>query len=559
MTDVAGHCQAARAGAEGVGGSRDSRWARAGAADSLGPLIPRAVQRVLPWLLLLLAARGDASESGATAVPATVPKTASHPGRLAAAAYCSQCHLQPSPEDLDRRTWHEELLPKMRYLVGLEPPPTNGYFRDLPRLVEAGYFPKVPRIPAEQFDRIADYYTNAAPERLASVQDGTRIEVGLPLFRAEAAPFRRSPQRTPFVHIDAPNHAYLAADITTQGIDVLDAAGRAIGSMPLGNIPVSMASNDRHWYFAAIGHFFPREEPVGQVLRVDRRAAKPVPVPILSGQPRLSHVNLGDLNGDGIDDLTVCGFGNFLGRFLWLEGLRDGTFAERVLLNEPGALRCEIRDLDGDGKPDLLLLQAQARETLHLYRNQGGGAFEHRTIFQRRPGWGHSGFDLADFDGDGRPDILITNGDNADFGTSPPKPHHGVRILLNRGGLRWEEAWFGAMNGAYRALARDFDGDGDLDIAAISFFPDFPVTPQEGFLYFENTGGKGRLEFRARTLRQGVTGRWISMDAGDLDGDGDEDLVLGSLIEMPTEVPEKLRSLWKEKGPSTLILRNQTR
>ena len=56
-----------------------------------------------------------------------------------------------------------------------------------------------------------------------------------------------------------------------------------------------------------------------------------------------------------------------------------------------------------------------------------------------------------------------------------------------------------------------------------------------------------------------MTGRWISLEAGDLDGDGDDDLVLGSLIDMPTAVPEKLKGLWREKGPSVLILRNQTK
>ena len=514
-------------------------------------------------LLLLVQPGGFAADApvpgaGSADRPPELEKTIAA-GRQAASVFCAQCHLAPLPDDLDRRTWHEELLPKMRYVAGLRPPPTNGYFRDLPVLEAAGYFPKSPRIPAAQFDQIAAYYTNSAPETQESVQDATRIEVSLPLFRAEPAPFRRSPQRTAMLAVDAPNHAFLASDITTQGIDFLDAAGRDIGTLPLGNIGVSMASNERFWYFGAIGHFFPREEPLGQVLRVDRRAAKYRPEPVLSGLPRVSHVNLADLNGDGLDDLTVCGFGNYLGRFLWLEGRKDGGFDEHVLLPEPGTLRCEIRDLDGDGRLDLLVLQAQAKETLHLFLNRGGGRFERRTVFQRRPSWGHSGFDLADFDGDGRPDLLVTNGDNADFGTSPPKPFHGVRLYLNRGDLKWEETWFGPMNGAYRALARDFDGDGDLDIAAISFFPDYPVTPQEGFLYFENTGGPKKPEFRTRTLRQAVTGRWLCMDAGDLDGDGDLDLVLGSLIEMPTAVPEKLRTLWKEKGPSVLILRNQSR
>ena len=56
-----------------------------------------------------------------------------------------------------------------------------------------------------------------------------------------------------------------------------------------------------------------------------------------------------------------------------------------------------------------------------------------------------------------------------------------------------------------------------------------------------------------------MTGRWISLEAGDLDGDGDDDLVLGSLIDMPTSVPDQLKGLWREKGPSVLILRNQTK
>jgi hypothetical protein len=37
-------------------------------------------------------------------------------------------------------------------------------------------------------------------------------------------------------------------------------------------------------------------------------------------------------------------------------------------------------------------------------------------------------------------------------------------------------------------MAKDFDHDGGLDIAAISYFPDFKNQPQEAFIYLENKG-----------------------------------------------------------------------
>jgi hypothetical protein len=38
------------------------------------------------------------------------------------------------------------------------------------------------------------------------------------------------------------------------------------------------------------------------------------------------------------------------------------------------------------------------------------------------------------------------------------------------------------MNGASKAMSADFDQDGDLDIAFISYFPDYDHTPHESFI-----------------------------------------------------------------------------
>jgi hypothetical protein len=49
------------------------------------------------------------------------------------------------------------------------------------------------------------------------------------------------------------------------------------------------------------------------------------------------------------------------------------------------------------------------------------------------------------------------------------------------------------------------------------------------------------------------------MDAGDLDGDGDDDIALGSLVKMPSPVPEFLKKVWDDSGPSVMILKNNLR
>ena len=72
--------------------------------------------------------------------------------------------------------------------------------------------------------------------------------------------------------------------------------------------------------------------------------------------------------------------------------------------------------------------------------------------------------------------------------------------------------------------SKDLPKYGDTDIAAVSYFLNYNKSPRESLVYFENKDGK----YTANTFRTCISGRWLTMDAGDVDGDGDIDLALGN-------------------------------
>jgi hypothetical protein len=256
-----------------------------------------------------------------------------------------------------------------------------------------------------------------------------------------------------------------------------------------------------------------------------------------------------DLNNDGKEDYLVCEFGNLVGELCWMENKGNGKFEKHVLRPFPGAIKAYINDYNHDGLPDIWVLFAQGEEGLFLFTNKGNGNFDSKELLRFPPVYGSSYFELADFNKDGYPDIVYTCGDNADF-SGVLKPYHGVYIFLNDKTNHFEQKYFFPINGCFKAMARDFDGDGDLDIAAISFFADYEHQPQESFVYLEN---EGNFDFKPYSFAEANSGRWLTMDAGDIDGDGKIDLILGNFSLLGTIV--KSNNNWKQ-APPFLILKN---
>jgi hypothetical protein len=513
---------------------------------------------VFPWpvvVILLSSWNVGAQSLGGSGSGEKTPLTGSSAGERIARQVCAACHLFPEPDVTDQKTWKEQILPRMETRLGVSPPD----YRKNPEgelLKRLKLYPDEPLISKADWEAIVDYYMTRAPATAPPQDARPEIQVALKQFITSPARFRYAPPLTTLVKISPSSRRIFIGDDRAKALAIVSSTGELLDSIRVENVPISVVETEQGIYVTAIGSFQPSEVQKGALFfyekKGDKFGSRKV---VLKDLPRAVQTEFCDFNRDGKTDFAICLFGDQRGRFSWFENVGNDDYKEHVLIEKAGAIHCVARDFNNDGIPDIGVLMAQESEAFYIFTNDGKGNLSSQLVFQKQPAFGHNYFELADFDGDGRMDLLVVNGDNGEYQSSLKK-YQGVRIYLSRGTNRFEEAYFFPLNGATKAVARDFDGDGDLDIAIISFYPDYLKSPRESFVYLENRGG---LSFSPSTFRECISGRWVVMDVGDVDGDGDLDIVLGSYIRGPTAVPEFLSRTWEKQGPSLMILKNKRR
>ena len=467
--------------------------------------------------------------------------------------YCQSCHLLPEPGLLTKATWKKYVLPKMGNLLGI---PSNMYGEEPAEKNEfnAFMFPSKPVLSKEEWAAIVRYYLTLSPDSLTKAAKPARIDTSLACFQARFPAFALADPRTCLVKTDALTSSIYFGDGIRANLYRTDWQLHNLDSLRCGIAPVQFDRQAEGFTLLTMGIFSPSDTPAGSLRQFKNFTEKAVPV--LEALARPTHVITADLNADKQPDLLVCEFGFYTGSLSWFENKGKAGYEKHVLQQVCGAIRAAVRDFNNDGLPDILALMAQGNEGFDLYLNQGNGTFSApERLLRFPPSFGSNYFELADFNKDGFPDILATNGDNGDYPLLL-KPYHGIRIYLNDGKNHFSEKYFYPQNGAGKAIVADFDLDGDPDIASISFFPDFKNTPEESFIYLEN---QGDFAFKASTFPEATQGRWMVMDAGDPDKDGDTDLVLGSCTMPFFGTPEKYIKTWQQNKLPLLILENRTR
>ena len=257
-------------------------------------------------------------------------------------------------------------------------------------------------------------------------------------------------------------------------------------------------------------------------------------------QPLLPHVlstegpaiAVGDVNGDGLDDVYVGG-AKWQSGALFLQQ-RDGTFRR----SEQAAFRAdslfedvdaEFFDANGDGKLDLYVVSggnefSGTDDALQdrLYINDGRGNFHRDLIAIPRLAESGSCVVVGDFNGDGHLDLFV--GRRAVAGAYGVPPHSYLLQNDGKGHFRdVTEALAPQLTNAGMVTSAawvDYDHDGLLDLIVTGEWMPVRAFHQENGRLVDRTKDAGLAE---------SNGWWNSVTVADLNGDGRPDLVLGNL------------------------------
>jgi len=443
-------------------------------------------------------------------------------GEKLAVAYCGSCHLKPEPEILDKSTWQSKVLPDMRKRLGLYLPEDMNAPMPADMGIPDGIYSSYPLIKKEDWDKIQSYYLEKAPDKPLPQENKAIPNEGIPGFEIVQPSFEKINSNLTTMLRFKPGTNELWLGHRYKSLFILDVPTnfKIKDSVATDVAPIDIEWNSEGTFdLLTMGLMDPSADTVGVLTRF-YNGEKTVLVDKLI---RPVDVTYADLNGDGVEDQVISSFGDHIGKLSLF--LSTGAAPQEVVLkDQAGARRTIALDFDGDGNLDVMGLMTQGQEGIYVWLNEGGGIFKETRLLRFHPAYGASDFRYEDMNGDGSKDIILVNGDNADL-SQVLKRYHGVRIFLNNGNGGFEESWFYSMYGASGLEVGDFDGDGDLDIFAISFFPDPNQSPRQDLVYFRQ---EEKMKFESFVPKLDLDVRWMTLTSGDADNDGDLDVVVGS-------------------------------
>jgi gliding motility-associated-like protein len=239
------------------------------------------------------------------------------------------------------------------------------------------------------------------------------------------------------------------------------------------------------------------------------------------------HISTGDVDGDGKPDLVLTkgGTTNRYTVFVMLNQSTISTIAFRApfLLNMETshvAIQANVRDLNGDGRPEIIVSNGW-NNILYIFPNDasqpvGSNPYTLPALKIAVTGVTNAyGLDVQDLDNDGKPDILLNQISTSD-----------VTVLRNTSttSLQFAEAQKIPVAGELRNITTaDINKDDKLDIIVSS-------TNTNKVIALLNNSTVGNILFSSSPIVLSADSAPWGLSAGDIDGDLDTDIIVSHQV-----------------------------